>query len=98
MAAEEEKSAGWVAGMLVLLVAYFGWSFLAADYFQHDPSETAREVNFWINSFAQLPKLPSVLAYGFRERLWIIGLVAGLEVAVLIIWVLLKKLEKELSR
>lgn len=98
MAAEEGKSVGWVVGMLALLVAYFGWAFLAADYFQHDPSQTARETNFWINSVAQLPNLGSVLSYGFRERLWLIGLVVGLKVFVLVLGVVLKKLEKELSR
>ncbi|MDG3007971.1 hypothetical protein [Paludisphaera mucosa] len=96
--AEESKSVGWVAAMLALLVAYFGWGFLAADYFQHDPTGDAEKANFWINSVTQLPNLPGVLSYGFRERLWIVGLVVGLEVGVLILWLVLRKLEKELSR
>lgn len=35
---ESNKSVGWVAGMLALTVAYFGWGFMAADYFQNDPA------------------------------------------------------------
>lgn len=95
--AEESKSVGWVAAMLGLLVAYFGWGFLAADYFQQDPNGAA-EANFWVNSLTQIPNAPAVLGHGFRERMWIVGLVVGLEVGVLILWAVLKKLEKELAK
>ncbi|WP_165250863.1 hypothetical protein [Paludisphaera soli] len=98
MSDESGKSVGWVAAMLALLVAYFGWAFLAADYFQHDPTGDAEKANFWINSVAQLPNLPAVLGYGFRERFWIVGLVAGLEAVVFVLWLILRKLEKELGK
>ncbi len=95
--AQESKSVGWVAVMLGLLVAYFGWGFLAADYFQHDPTG-ASDANFWVNSLTQLPNAPAVLSYGLRERMWIVGLVVGLEVGVFILWAVLKKLAKELAK
>lgn len=93
---EQNKSVGWVAGMLALAVAYFGWGFLAGDYFQNTPNEGPRETNFWVNSIAQLPNLPSVVSYAVQNRLWIVGLVVVAEVGVLILWIVMRKLEREL--
>ena len=42
---EPTKSVGWVAAMLALVVAYFGWAFLAADYFQNDPNSEGRPIS-----------------------------------------------------
>lgn len=96
--ADENRSVGWVAGMLALAIAYFGWAFLAADYFQNDPEGGPGQANFWANSVAQLPNLPSVLGYAFRDRLWVIGLIVGLEIGVIVLWLVMKKLERELER
>jgi hypothetical protein len=93
---EQNKSVGWVAGMLVLVVAYFTWAFLAADYFQHTPGEGMDRTGFWINSVVQLPNLPSVMSYAFANRLWMIAIFAVLEVGVLILWGVMRKLEREL--
>ena len=82
--------------MVSLVVAYFGWGFLAADYFQHTPNAGERETDFWMNSIAQLPNLPSVLSHAFQNRLWLVVLIAVAEVGVLILWVVMKKLEREL--
>jgi hypothetical protein len=92
---EQNKSVGWVALMLALLALYFGWSFLAADYFQHD-AEGPGKTDFWVNSVVQLPNLVSVIRYGFRERFWMIGVTIGLEVGVFFLWILMRKLEREL--
>ena len=54
------------------------------------------KTDFWVNSVAQLPNLPKVMSYAFQNRLWVIGLVVGLEAGVLILWRLMKKLEREL--
>jgi hypothetical protein len=95
---EENKSVGWVAGMLALVVTYFGWGFLAADYFQHTPGAGERETDFWVNSVTQLPNLPSVMSYAFQNRLWLVVVIAVAEVGVLILWVVMRKLERELWR
>jgi hypothetical protein len=92
----ENKSVGWVAVMLALAVAYFGWGFLAADYFQNNPDGGAEKANFWIKTVTQLPNLPSVISYSFQNRLWMLVLILVGEVAVLILWVVLRKLEREL--
>jgi hypothetical protein len=120
---EDEKSLGWVAGMLALVVAYFGWGFLAADYFQNDPSgepgKTSfwvdsimqrlpypfdaavagprRKTSFWVNSITQLPNCLSVLDHAYRNRFWVIVLFGVLAVGVLILWGILRKLERELG-
>ena len=54
MPQEENKSVGWVVAILALVIAYFGWAFLAAAYFQEDPTG-GHKANFWANSVAQLP-------------------------------------------
>ena len=57
-AEEQNKSIGWVVGMLVLTVAYFGWGFLAADYYQNDPSGEGGRTSFWVNTVAPTAQLP----------------------------------------
>ena len=44
----------------------------------------------------QLPKIVSVIRYGFQERFWMIGTTIGLEVGVVFLWILMRKLEREL--
>jgi hypothetical protein len=95
-AREGSKSVGWVAAMLALAVAYFGWGFLAADYFQNDPNGGEGKTDFWVNSITQLPNLPSVLRYSFQNRLWMVVLIVVAEIAVLILWGVMRKLEREL--
>jgi hypothetical protein len=84
--------------MLAIAVLYFGWAFLAADFFQHDPDAPAAETDFWSNSIAQLANLPKVLGYGFANRLWLIGLFVVAEVGVFILWRVMARLDKELWR
>jgi hypothetical protein len=93
---ERNKSVGWVAMALALAVAYFGWVFLAADYWQADPTATERETNVWVNSIAQLPNFPGVARHAMENRLWVIVLIAVAEIGVLILWVVMRKLEREL--
>lgn len=94
--AEQNKSVGWVGLMLGLFVAYVGWAFLAADYFQNDPTGGGASTGFWANSLQQLPNLPAVLSDSLRNRFWMIAVIGGLEVGVLILWVVMRKLEREL--
>ncbi|MFI5454395.1 MAG: hypothetical protein ACHRXM_03005 [Isosphaerales bacterium] len=94
---EQNKSVGWVAGMIALTVAYFGWGFLAANYFQNDPNGGQGETGFWVNTVAQLPNFPSVMRHAFQNRLWLIVLIVVAEVVVLILWGVMRKLERDLS-
>jgi hypothetical protein len=93
---EQNKSVGWVVGMLFLAVAYAGWGFLAADYFQHADPDASGKASFWIISINQIPNFPSVISHAFQNRFWLILLIVGLEVGVLILWGVLRKLEREL--
>jgi hypothetical protein len=93
---EQNKSVGWVAIALALAVAYFGWVFLAADYFQNDPTQTERKTNVWVNSIAQLPNFPSVVRHALENWLWVIVVIGVAEVGVLILWIVMRKLEREL--
>ena len=96
LADEQNKSVGWVAGMLALAVAYVGWGFLAAEYFQNVPSAGGERTGFWYNTVAQLPNFPSVMTFSLQNRFWIIGTIIGAEVAVLIFWGVMRKMEREL--
>lgn len=94
---ENGKSIGWVAGMLALLVTYFGWGFMAADYFQHADPNASAKTGFWANSIAQLPNFGSVISHAFQNRLWLVGIIVFAELFVLVLWVVLKKVEKDLG-
>ncbi len=96
MPEERNRSVGWVAAMLALGVAYAGWGFMAADYFQNDPTETEGKANFWVNSLAQLPNFPSVISHTLQNRMWLIVLMVVAEFGVLVLWGVMRKLEREL--
>lgn len=84
--------------MLTLVVLDFGWGFLAADYFQNDPTSGEREANFWVNSVTQLSNLPGVLRHTCANRPGVLTLIAGAEVGVLIPGLVMEKVERNLSR
>ena len=92
----QNKSVGWVVGMVALTVLYFGWAFLAADYFQNGGGGSNEKTDFWVNSVAQLQNLPAVITYGLQHRAWGFVVVGVLEIGALILYGVLKKLEKEL--
>ncbi len=96
MADQEEMSVGWVAVLLALLVGYFGWAFLAADYFQNGPAGGQGRTSFWVNSIVQIPNLFSVVSHALQNRLWLVGLIAILEVVVFVLWRVLNRLQREL--
>lgn len=95
--AEENKSVGWVVGMLALAVVIVGWAFLAADYFQNDPPEGQRKVGFWMNAIQQLPNFPKVMSHALANRRWLLVLIGGLEVGVVVLGLVLKTIERELD-
>jgi hypothetical protein len=96
--AAENKSIGWVVAMLALGVAYAGWGFLAADYFQDTPGEGPVKRGFFANSLVQLPNFPAVFEHAFQNRLWLIALIVVAEIGVLILWAVMRKVERELAR
>lgn len=98
MSQEQEKSVGWVAFALAVAVAYFGWAFLAADYYQNGGAGGPSQTNFFVNSVVQLPHCVQVARYALGNRVWAIGLIVVGEVAVLIVWSVLKKVERDLAR
>jgi hypothetical protein len=93
---EQNKSIGWVVGMLALAVAFFGWGFLAADYFQNGEAGGGGETNFYINAIEQLENFPSVMSFAFSHRLWLIGVIVVLEIGVFFLGAVMKKLDREL--
>lgn len=95
---KKSKSIGWVVGMLAILVTYFGWAFMAADYFQHADPNAGDETDFWANSIEQLSNFGSVISHAFRNRLWLVGIIVFAELFVLVLWAVLNKVEKDLER
>jgi hypothetical protein len=94
---EDGISVGWVAALLAMVVAYAGWAFMAADFFQHDPNAGGGErSNFFVNSFVQLPRFVSVCSHALSNRLWLVILIAIIEVMVIFLWIFMRRLEREL--
>ncbi len=93
---EENQSVGWVVGALMLAIAGAGWGFMAADYFQHADPEAMGKRNFFINAVAQLPHFFQVVHYALNNRVWLLGLIAVLEMGAIGLGLFMKKLEKEL--
>ena len=101
MQEEQNKSVGWVAIALGLLVAYFAWAFLCAGYHRFLPpiGIRTRAGPFWIghfvNSIVYLPEIPSVLRRGWQNQRWIFVLTSLGEAGVLVLWIVMRKLERE---
>lgn len=95
--AEENQSVGWVVWMLALAVAGAGWGFLAADYFQNNPTGETGKANFFINAIEQLPNLPKVMSHALANRRWLLVLIGGLEVGVVVVGLVLKTIEREMN-
>ena len=124
MAEQEGKSILWVVIMLMLVVAWLGWTSLAASYARsqetwvveepEDPDEiprlnrrrafnrgvasVAKSFAQWLsNGFTQLPNLVPAVRFGFTERLWLIGMFTGFEVAILVLGLKMKQLESSFA-
>lgn len=96
MSADEGgKSIGWVVAMLMLAIAGFGWAFAAADYFQNSGDGGAGRANFFVNAFTQIPNMPAVLGFTFRNRIWLPIVVVILEIAALGFGVVMKRVEAD---
>jgi hypothetical protein len=58
---------------------------------------TAGVATFVIKSFAMLPKLPSVIGFVFRERLWFVVVAAVVLAGVVLFGVVMKRTEAALA-
>jgi hypothetical protein len=106
---KSNKSVLWVVVAVMLAIAVFGWGFLAASYEGAQappPSERGpQEIHFrgargrfFANAVAHLPDLPTVMAWHFRNRIWLPLLLLGLEVAGVAGGFVMKRVERELER
>ncbi len=111
---EQGKSVTWVIIMVMLLIAAFGWAFMAAGYAHSEEGWRGGIVepvrirpvrmralralaDFIGNAFSQIPNLGSVIAFNFKNRIWLPILIIGLELSVVFGGYKMKKLEKELQ-
>lgn len=126
MESEQNKSLLWMVAMVALVIALFGWAFLAAGYAHHAEgwrqggAETADEIggsssgrrgattsvrrvasrafaDFVMNAFRQVPNFPQVIAHNLQHRLWLVGLLVGLEGLVIFGGWKLRHLDRELA-
>jgi hypothetical protein len=95
---DQNKSVGWVGAVLALTVAYFGWGFLAWDYHPMRGVSGGRNTYgaFLANAITQLPNFARVVRHGLENRLWLLIVIGVAEVGVLILWLLMRKLDREL--
>jgi hypothetical protein len=93
----ENAPIGRVMVLVMLLIAFFGWGFAAADFFQHNPEGAAGGTNFWINAFVQLPNFFKVLSHTFQNAIWIVIVFSVVELLALGFWAFAKKMEKEMQ-
>lgn len=54
---------------------------------------TAAFMEWVINGFTQIPNLVSVIRFGLTERMWLVGMFGGIEIAVLFLGLKMKALE-----
>ncbi len=114
---EQEKSVTWVIIMVMLLIAAFGWAFMAAGYAHSEEGwrggivEAGEPVrirsgsmralgalaDFVSNAFFQIPNLGSVIAFNFKNLIWLPILIIVLELSAVFGGYKMKQLEKELQ-
>jgi hypothetical protein len=104
---------GLVVVLAALVIAAFGWGFLAAGYAHaqegwrddagdqpHALSRVSRARAFWDfvwNGITHLPQLPTVILWNIQNRFWLIGVILGLEACVLVGGSVMKRVERELQ-
>ena len=86
----------------MIAIALLGWAFFAAAYAHAEQdwgSGAGRRALrvFFANAIQQVPNMGAVLSFVFTKRLWLVGIVAGLEgLAVLLGWKM-RSLEREMA-
>jgi hypothetical protein len=113
MAEGGHKSIGWVVVASAILVALFGWGFMAGVYANDVEGYRVQGVRegyrrprvnvvgglaaFVWTGIREIPNAPSVLSYIFTKRLWMPITVLVVEGGVLAAGFGMKKLEKSLE-
>ena len=81
--------------MLALVVTYFGWAFIAMDYFRNDP-DGGVEAQLLVELDPSAPESPRASsAMPSRLDLPLIILIAVVEAIVVVLWIVMRKLERE---
>jgi len=107
----QEKSIGWVIAAIMAVILVGGWVFAAAEYHQDSGGGISVPIggrvprslrpldrrDLVFNAIAQLPNFPSVVAFVFRERFWLVPVVVLAEGLALGLLVLMKKVERDLN-
>jgi len=99
----------WSAGKMCLaigiLVAVVMWGIAAADYRTHQPPADGHRIGpaavtpgeFLFGAVAELPHAFGVLAHAFHSAIWIPCVLAGVEVGVFVLWLVLSRVERKLA-
>ncbi len=106
----EGKSINWVIGALVVVIALFGWGYMAGLYatnveeFQADPSRRLGQTRrgaamgeFIGNGFRQIPNAPAVLSSNFSKQLWLPIVIVVLEAGAIGGGFVMKRVEQNLN-
>jgi hypothetical protein len=89
------NSIAFVIAMVTLVVLGGAWVYAASDYFQHEGLGGTR--GMWENAIQQIPNFPAVVAYVFKNRIWLPIVVIVAEVLVIGFGVFMKKVERDLN-
>lgn len=81
--------------MVMLLILAGAWVYAASDSFQNHGQGPSRDM--WGNAIAQLPNLPAVTSYVFRDRFWLPLVVLVTEAMALGFGIFIKKVERDLN-
>lgn len=128
---DSEKSITWIVTAVMIVVAVFGWGFLAGSYAgAHTETQfsegrigapagpndqeihlarrpgrgsviavaVAAAITFTFTAVQQLPNFFSVMLWHLSNRIWLPGIIVGLEVLVFIGGFFLKSLERQLAQ
>ena len=88
------KSITWVIAMVMFLILGGSWIYAASDYFQHE-GQGSRDM--WGNAIAQIPNLPAVMGFVFKNRIWLVLVVLVAEGLALGFGLFMKKVERDLN-
>lgn len=109
--AEQNRSLAWVIVMLMVAIALLGWMYAASFYANSEEGWRARGVVSYsprrasrlvfvqlvVNGFVQVPNMPAVVGYIFRQRFWLVMVVAALELLAFLGGLQLKSLDRRLN-
>jgi hypothetical protein len=98
-------SAGKMCVAIGVLVAAVMWGIAAADYRMNEPRPDGRRIGpaavtageFLYGAVVELPHAIRVLGHAFHAAIWIPCVLAGLEIGLFFLWLVLSRLERKLT-